>query len=218
MLTLPVHLNKLPELMSSLSPTARLNRLTIALCATVAFGVPVEARAQAVTPPPGAVSQTAKPFEAFSNSAQSMRDSIVAMARAQVGTKYRRGGTSPKKGFDCSGLIQYVMSAFNLSVPRTARQQATTGLAVNKDTSHLLPGDLLTFGKGKKGQISHVGIYVGDGKYIHASSVAGRVVESKIDRPASPLIKIWKGARRVLSLDDSVTATSLATVKGPGGL
>jgi cell wall-associated NlpC family hydrolase len=202
--------------MSLLASRTRLVRLTIALCATVAIGAPAVAKAQAVTQA-GGISDAPKPFEALSNSAVSMRDSIVAMARAQIGTKYRHGGTSPKKGFDCSGLIQYVMSAFNLSVPRTAKQQAVTGLAVNKDTSRLLPGDLLTFGKGKKGQISHVGIYVGDGKYIHASSVAGRVVESKIDRPASPLIKIWKGARRVLSLDDSVQTTSVATTKGGGG-
>lgn len=190
-------------------PTTRLVRLAIALCTIVALGVPVHARAQSVT-------QAAKPFEQFSNSAQSLRDSIVAVARAQIGTRYKRGGTNPAKGFDCSGLIKYIMSALNLEVPRTARQQAAVGLAVNRDTMHLLPGDLLTFGKGKKGSISHVGIYIGDGKYIHASSVAGKVVESRIDRPASPLIKIWKGARRVLSLDDSVQAT-LATTKGGGG-
>ncbi len=98
------------------------------------------------------------------------------------------------------------MSALNLSVPRTAKQQAKQGLPLTKDTSQLLPGDLLTFGKTKKSPVSHVGIYVGDGRYIHASSVAGRVIESTIDRPDSPLIKVWRGARRLLSLDDSTTA------------
>ena len=192
----------------------RLPRLAIVLCTIVALGVPVSARAQSVVQ---AGTATPKPFEALSNSAHSIRDSIVSMARALLGKKYKRGGTTPTKGFDCSGLIKYVMTALNLDVPRTARQQAIVGLPVNKDTSRLLPGDLLTFGKGKKGTVSHVGIYVGDGKYIHASSVAGRVVESKIDRPASPLIKMWNGARRVFSLDDSVTATTVATVKGGGG-
>jgi len=196
----------------SFPSTARLVRLASVLCTVVALGAPVSAGAQAI-----GGSEPPKPFEALSNSAHSMRDSIVAVAKAQLGTKYRRGGTTPTKGFDCSGLIKYIMTALNLEVPRTAKQQAGVGLALTKDTSRLLPGDLLTFGKGREGQVSHVGIYIGDGKYIHASSVAGRVVESKIDRPASPLIKMWKGARRVLSLDDSVQATTIAT-KGGGGL
>lgn len=181
--------------------TTRQVRLAIVLCTVVSFGAPGISGAQAVD-------STPKPFAAFSTSAQSLRDSVVAMAKAQVGTKYRTGGTTPGKGFDCSGLIQYVMATLKLDVPRTAKQQAKVGLAVNKDTSRLLPGDLLTFSKGKKGTVSHVGIYIGDGKFIHASSVAGRVIESPIDRPASPLIKIWRGARRVLSLDDSVVAIS----------
>jgi cell wall-associated NlpC family hydrolase len=123
------------------------------------------------------------------------------------------GGQTPEKGFDCSGLVTYVMSALNLSLPRTAKQQAKQGTELTKDTSALLPGDLLTFGKAKKG-VSHVGIYVGEGKYIHASSVAGKVIESKIDRPFSPLIKAWKGARRLLSLDDS-TAVGDSLVRAP---
>jgi cell wall-associated NlpC family hydrolase len=155
--------------------------------------------------------QQEKPFEAYSVSAQTLRDSIVALARAQIGTRYRTGGVSPTKGFDCSGLVQYVMAALDLNVPRTARQQARTGLAISRDTSRLLPGDLLTFGKGKKGSISHVGIYVGDGHYVHASSVAGRVIESAINRPYSPLIKIWRGARRMLALDDSASTAALVT-------
>ena len=155
-----------------------------------------------------------KPFEAYSNSALVLRDSVVAVARAQVGTKYRFGGGSPEKGFDCSGLIQYVMGALRLNVPRTAKQQAKSGLAIKRDTSRLQPGDILTFGKGKKGSVSHVGIYVGDGRYVHASSVAGRVIESSIDRPFSPLIKVWRGARRMLSLDDS--ASTVTATKGGG--
>jgi cell wall-associated NlpC family hydrolase len=154
--------------------------------------------------------QETKPFAAYSTSAQSLRDSVVQMAKAQVGTRYRMGGTTPDKGFDCSGLVKYVMAALNLDVPRTAKQQAKQGLAVTKDTSRLLPGDLVTFGKTKKSSVSHIGIYIGDGRFIHASSTAGRVVESAIDRPHSPLIKIWRGARRMLSLDDSVAAVAAA--------
>jgi cell wall-associated NlpC family hydrolase len=195
----------------SVSSTSRAVRLAFVLCTTACLSASV-AGAQTV-------SQQAKPFEAFfgataASNAHSLRDSLVLLARAQVGRKYRHGGQSPQKGFDCSGLIKYIMAALNLDVPRTAKQQAGVGLAVNKDTSRLLPGDLLTFGKGKKGQVSHVGIYVGDGRYVHASSVAGKVIESKIDRPFSPLIKAWKGARRILSIDDSSVTVASGASKG----
>jgi len=158
----------------------------------------------------------AQPFAEMSHSAQTLRDSIVALARAQIGTRYKFGGGTPEKGFDCSGLVQFVMSALNLDVPRTARQQAKAGLAIKRDTSHLLPGDLLTFGRGKKGAVSHVGIYVGDGRFVQASSAAGRVIETPLDRPASPRIKVWRGARRILLLEDS-TAASPPAVAAKGG-
>lgn len=191
--------------MSLSSPVLR-SSVAIALCAVASVAIPARSvLAQAIPE---------KPFAAYSASAQTLRDSIVAMARAQIGTRYRTGGESPTKGFDCSGLVQYVMSALRLSVPRTARLQAKTGLAIGRDTSELLPGDLLTFGKGKKGKISHVGIYVGDGHYVHASSVAGHVIESSIYRPYSPLIKIWRGARRILTLDDSASSTTAGQPKG----
>src|SRR6185436_1998640 len=133
----------------SCSPTTR-TRTTVALVLCTVAGVfaPVSVRAQ-----------SPKPFEAFSNSAVAMRDSVVQMARAQIGKRYRTGGVSPEKGFDCSGLVQYVMSAFKLDVPRTARQQAKAGFAITRDTSRLLPGDLLTFGWSKKSNVSHIGIY-----------------------------------------------------------
>jgi cell wall-associated NlpC family hydrolase len=182
-----------------MSSSTRKTRLALVLATIASFVVPVAA-AHAQLP-------EAKPFASFSNSAQALRDSVVQMARAQIGKRYRTGGQTPEKGFDCSGLVAYVMSALNLTVPRTAKQQAKQGMALSKDTAELLPGDLLTFGKTKKSPVSHVGIYVGEGKYIHASSVAGRVIESKIDRPYSPLIKVWRGARRLLSLDDSTVVT-----------
>jgi cell wall-associated NlpC family hydrolase len=183
--------------MSSISAVTR-TRLATVLC-TVAFVCAPVAVARA---------QSAKPFAAFSASAQTLRDSVVAMAKAQIGTRYRRGGEAPDKGFDCSGLVRYVLSALNVGLPRTARQQATAGLALARDTSQLLPGDLLTFGKSKKG-VSHVAIYIGDGKYIHASTSAHKVVESTMN-PRSSLIKIWRGARRVLALDDSGVAVAIA--------
>jgi cell wall-associated NlpC family hydrolase len=139
-----------------------------------------------------------KPFARWSQSVHTVRDSLVAVARAQVGTRYVLGGTSPTGGFDCSGLVKYVMAALRVELPRTAAQQARAGDAVTRDQNRLRPGDLLTFGK-SKGGVSHIGIYIGEGRYIHASSVAGRVIESDLHRPASPLIKKWRGVRRVVS-------------------
>lgn len=135
------------------------------------------------------------PFTAFNESARSLRDSIVALARAQIGKRYVYGGESPTRGFDCSGLVQYVAAALHIRVPRTARLQARAGDAIPADTSRLLPGDVLTFGNGKT--ISHVGIYVGDGRMIHASTTAGKVIETKLLRPPARGIKKWRGARRL---------------------
>lgn len=138
-----------------------------------------------------------KPFAELSASATSMRDSLVSLVRAQVGTPYVSGGQSPDRGFDCSGLVRYVMAALEVKVPRTARQQATVGVAVNRDATRLRPGDLLTFGRGKQGSVNHVGIYIGNGRYVHASSVAGRVIESDVPRPGS-VIRAWRGVRRLV--------------------
>jgi cell wall-associated NlpC family hydrolase len=138
-----------------------------------------------------------RPFTAWSESVHSFRDSLVSVARAQIGTRYVLGGTTPS-GFDCSGLVRYVMAALKVELPRTAAQQAQTGLEIDRDRTNLRPGDLLTFGKKGKTDVSHIGIYVGNGRYIHASSVAGRVIESDLSRTGSPLIKAWRGVRRMV--------------------
>lgn len=134
----------------------------------------------------------------MSASVLSLRDSLVATARAQVGTRYVLGGQTPERGFDCSGLVRYVMASLAVHMPRTARQQATSGFAIARETKHLRPGDLLTFGKDSRG-VSHVGIYVGNGRYVHASSSAGRVIESDLGRSSSSLVRAWRGVRRVVA-------------------
>jgi cell wall-associated NlpC family hydrolase len=140
-------------------------------------------------------SELPRPFASFNESARSLRDSIVAVARAQIGKRYVYGGESPSRGFDCSGLVQYVAAALHIRLPRTARLQAHVGDSIPADTSRLLPGDLLTFGNGKT--VTHIGIYVGDGRMIHASTAAGKVIETKLLRPPARGIKPWRGARRL---------------------
>ena len=139
---------------------------------------------------------------AASELTHAMRDSIAALARAQVGRKYRLGGASPERGFDCSGLIRFLLAAVNVEVPRTAAQQASAGRPVAARPDELQIGDLLTFGRGNR--VEHIGVYVGNGRFVHASSVAGRVIESPIDRPPSRQIRPLRGARRVISTGDNL--------------
>lgn len=188
------------------SPRRRVLRPLAACAAALVVATPVRAQGPRVAiaslQPLAAtrIAASPKPFAAFSASMESLRDSIVvSVVRTQIGTRYVHGGASPTSGFDCSGLVKYVMAALHVALPRTAAQQARSGLALGRDTTQLRPGDLLTFGKGKRGTVSHIGIYIGHGRFVHASSVAGRVIESPIDRPPSPLIKIWRGSRRVVA-------------------
>ncbi|GAC1694783.1 MAG: hypothetical protein NVS9B3_13010 [Gemmatimonadaceae bacterium] len=182
-----------------------------ALCASGLLGTTRPATAQSRTPRApisgkGSVPHTLAigPLTMMSASALSTSDSIVALVRAQVGKKYVFGGGSPERGFDCSGLVQYVMSLVDVHLPRTAKAQSLTGVAVPRDTTRLRPGDLLTFGRGK---VSHIGIYVGDGRFVHASTAAKRVIEVKLDRPRHPKIKPWHGVRRLVFTDTAAVVT-----------
>jgi cell wall-associated NlpC family hydrolase len=156
----------------------------------------------AMTSSPSSVSirsDLPRPFAIFSASARTLGDSLVALARAQIGRKYRFGGTTPEHGFDCSGLVRYVLAKLHVALPRTAKDQARTGAFVARDTSQLKPGDLVTFGS--KRRISHIGIYVGGGRFVQASSKAGRVIETPLNRRLVPGVKPWRGARRVVPED-----------------
>lgn len=105
-------------------------------------------------------------------------EDIAIHALGLVGTPYRYGGNSPQGGFDCSGLIGYVYrTRAGLAPPRTVAQLAGFGEAV--DRGDLRTGDLVLFGNGKP---SHAGIYVGDGRFVHAPSTGGTV---RLDRLTS---------------------------------
>lgn len=147
---------------------------------------------------------------ALSRSATSLLDGLVARARGQLGTRYVYGGAAPGAELDCSSFVRYVMEALDVRLPRTANQQARVGRAVPRDPSQLRPGDLLTFGRGRN--TSHVGIYLGQGRFIHASVKSGRVIETTIERNGA-LFRRWQGARRLLAGADSVDGD----VAGSGG-
>ncbi|WP_051272425.1 C40 family peptidase [Fundidesulfovibrio putealis] len=118
-------------------------------------------------------------------------ESLIKTASAQLGKRYSFGGESPRQGFDCSGLSSYVYSRNGLDLPRSSREQYSQGAPVERDK--LRKGDLVFFGR--KG-VNHVGIYLDDGKFIHAASSGGAVKVGDLDDPLWN--KLYAGARRVL--------------------
>jgi cell wall-associated NlpC family hydrolase len=101
------------------------------------------------------------------------RRAVIGTAVAAVGTPYRYGGASPSTGFDCSGLAYYAHSRAARSIPRESAQQYRK--ASKRDPDDLTPGDLLFFETGSSD--SHVGVYLGRGRFIHAPS-SGRQVRT----------------------------------------
>ncbi|MEQ1823191.1 MAG: NlpC/P60 family protein [Fimbriimonadaceae bacterium] len=96
----------------------------------------------------------------------------VSAAQSMLGTRYVWGGTS-RGGVDCSGMVQRAYKQIGVNLPRTSRDMSGVGVHVAK--SELKPGDLVFFHTGRSSRINHVGIYIGNGKFTHASSGKGRV-------------------------------------------
>lgn len=111
-----------------------------------------------------------------------------------LGTKYRTGGTTTN-GFDCSGFTMYVFKHLGINLPHQSGSQFTMGTSVSR--SDLRAGDLVFFNTSGSG-VSHVGIYVGDGKFAHASTSRGVVVSSLSE---SYYVNRYVGAKRIMSSD-----------------
>ena len=104
---------------------------------------------------------------------------IAQFALTMVGTPYRYGGESPGTGFDCSGLVFYSFSQTGIAVPRTSREQFSSARKIAlRDAGE---GDLLFFSDQEK--LSHVGIYLGDGRFVHAPSSGRTVSVAELDHP-----------------------------------
>lgn len=145
--------------------------------------------APVVTAPNVDITPTAPLGNGFISGAQARQ--IVSTARSFMGVPYVFGGTTPK-GFDCSGLVQYVFKVHGVSIPRLADEQYNLGKAAK--VSQLSVGDLVFFTTYTAG-VSHCGIYVGDRMFLHASSSKGVRIDS-LDN------EYWKprfvGARKVV--------------------
>ena len=102
-----------------------------------------------------------------SSPASTMGEQVVEYAKQFLGKPYVYGGNGPN-GFDCSGFTKYVYSKFGISLNRVAADQINNGVYVDK--SSLMPGDLVLFANTSSGYIGHVGIYVGNNQFIHAST------------------------------------------------
>lgn len=129
-------------------------------------------------------------LERYTNSAQD----LILKGLEMVGVSYRRGGTDPNAGLDCSGFVQLVFrEAVGLVLPRTSREMSQVGARV--DQQELKPGDLVFFNTMRRA-FSHVGIYLGEGRFLHSPRPGGEVrVE---DMNSSYWISRYNGARRIV--------------------
>jgi len=137
--------------------------------------------------------QLSGPLQSARNTFGGRASEMVIQAMGLLGVPYKRGGTSEEKGFDCSGFVRHMYEkSVGLVLPRRAEEQAKVTEEINR--SELKPGDLVFFNTLKR-TFSHVGIYVGDGKFIHAPR-PGKAVQVDDMREAY-WQKRFNGARRV---------------------
>lgn len=168
----------------------RLAAAFVCLCALVACGVQVGTGPYVTENNVGPQSQR---YQALMQGPESSYEAlgVLETARRQIGVRYRHGGDSPDKGFDCSGLIFWVYKQNGLSVPRMARAQSGFGSPVDKN--FLAPGDIVAF---RIGGAYHTGIYSGNGYFIHSPKQGDSVREESLETD------YWRtrfiGARRVL--------------------
>ncbi|MDQ7837280.1 MAG: C40 family peptidase [Thermodesulfobacteriota bacterium] len=139
---------------------------------------------KAVSPEPTGLSHTDKPIE--EGYCKRFANLLLTTAKQLLGAPYRLGGVSGLSGIDCSGFVQKVFAKFGVHLPRSSREQIKVGMLVtNKfDWSKLRIGDVLFFRRSpSSGQIGHTGIYIGEGKMIHAARRDRSVTISSLEKP-----------------------------------
>jgi cell wall-associated NlpC family hydrolase len=169
-------------------------RSSVAAVLAIAVCSPLHAQPSALPdfPAVAAVQPTASRGQIWDWTSASADFALQALSH--LGVPYRFGGNDPKGGFDCSGLVKFVArSVLGIDLPRTSDAMARVGAAVARDALEV--GDLVFFNT-RGGANSHVGIYVGDGRFVHAPSRRGQVRVEEVDSA------YWRarfnGARRLL--------------------
>lgn len=142
------------------------------------------------------------------NASAASVEELTSTAKQYLKAPYRYGGTSIQSGIDCSGYTQYIFSKLGISLPRSSSEQYNTGTKVAK--SDLQTGDLVFFNTNGR-SVSHVGIYIGDGKFISATTNGGVAIDS-INDPYYWESK-YIGAKRVASFNSEAEVAKLSEVK-----
>ena len=160
--------------------TARLSLLALVALLTACAGNPPS-------------QESSHPFPIVSGDA----DDVVISAIGLEGTPYRYGGNTPESGFDCSGLIGYVYrNAAGIALPRSTRDMINLRVP-SVGRGDLQSGDLVFFATNGGGKVSHAGIYVGEGRFVHAPSSGGTVRLDSLDQ--AYWLKSFLKAKRVLA-------------------
>ena len=146
------------------------------------------------TRPDNQASTTSRDWPVLAPADPARANAVLMRAISLVGTPYRYGGNTPEGGFDCSGLVNYVYrDMLDLRLPRSSRELAQVQ-GPRLERERLASGDLVFFGSGR--EVSHVGIYVGEGRFVHAPSSGGTVRLDRLDGPY--WVSHYSGAKRVL--------------------
>jgi cell wall-associated NlpC family hydrolase len=169
--------------------------MTMSARLTVIFFAALLSACASRTPPPAPVVRAPVvfgPSQAFSPAAED----VLFRALGLVGTPYRWGGNTPDSGFDCSGLIGFVYrDAAGISLPRSTREMIVMQ-APNVGKEGLQTGDLIFFATNGGSQVSHAGIYVGEGRFVHAPATGGTVKLDSLSKAYWQ--KAYLSAKRVL--------------------
>lgn len=168
---------------------------TSARLAIMIFAALLSACASRTPPPPAQVIRAPIVFAPAGDFSPEAQD-VLFRALGLVGTPYRWGGNTPDSGFDCSGLIGYVYrDVTGIALPRTTREMISMQAAsVGKEG--LQTGDLIFFATNGGSQVSHAGIYVGEGRFVHAPATGGTVKLDSLSKAYWQ--KAYLSAKRVL--------------------